>query len=349
VHRTSITRTRIVGFALAVLLVAVGRLGIHYTAEVEDRFPVTVVLGEAGSGLMVGSDVKVRGVLVGEVTALHYRDGQAIADVRIDSEPPLPRDVEVVVTAKTLLGPKQIELRPDGSLRPPYLEAGDVISAAPGHSPTEVQAVIHELERLFADIPEDRLAVLIEAMGSFRREDGELFARNIEQGEVLASFGARTAEAQIDRIAAFADVVEALAPRADDWNRLSRSLPAWVSLLPDRQADVAASLDALSDFSVGLAELLEIEEQTIHRLFVLGDRIGAVIEPRVHEIGNLIHGVYRYSRMFGQHGGSLSDGTEHAWFRAHIGEEGEIERFCESMPDELRDAAPGCVAPRGDD
>jgi phospholipid/cholesterol/gamma-HCH transport system substrate-binding protein len=344
VSGATITHWRVLGLALALLLVAGARLAYHYVQELDAGYEVLAVLGESGPGLNVGSDVKVRGVLVGEVIELGFEDGRAHALLEIQRDQRIPRDVDVVVTAKTLLGPKQVELRPDGPLAPPFLEAGDTVAADPDHGPTEVQDVLHELEDIFADIEPDDLATLVDALGAFTVEDGELVARNIDLGAELADFGARTADDQLARIGAMADVVEALAPRAADWNRLARTAPEWASLLPDRQADVRASLDALSSFSIGLAELLEAEEATISRLMVLGDRVGAVIEPRVHEIGTLIQGVYRYTRMFGQHGGSLDDGTEHAMFRVHVGDEGSWGEFCESLPDELREAAPGCVA-----
>lgn len=343
----NVIQSRVLGLALAVFLTAASVAAIHYVDEAEAGYPVTAVLGEAGTGLHAGSDVKIRGVLVGAVVEVAFEDGRAVAYLEIDDDVEVPRDVDVVVTAKTLLGPKQVELRPDGPLRAPFLEPGAVISAHADHGPTEVQDVIHELEAVFGDIPTEELVVLVDAMGSFTVEDGEVIARNIDQGAELADFGARTADAQLERIAALADLVEALAPRADDLNRLAHSLPTWTSVLPDRQADVRASLDALSSFSIGLAELLEVEEADIRRMMVLGDRIGAVIEPRIHEIGDLIHGVYRYSRMFGQHGGSLDDGTEHSWFRAHLGDEGQFGEFCEQLPDELREALPGCVARDG--
>lgn len=338
---------RLAGMALAVLLVGLGYLTYHYVSERDAGIEVLAVLGESGPGLNVGSDVKLRGVLVGEVVGLGFEEGQAQALLEIDRDQRIPREVDVVVTAKTLLGPKQVELHPEGRLEPPYLEHGDAVVAGPDHGPTEVQDVLHELEALFADVEPADLATLVDALGAFDVEDGEIVATNIELGGELAEFGARTADDQLARIGALADVVEALGPRAQDMNRLARTAPQWASLLPDRQAEVRASLDALSAFSVGLAELLETEEATISQLMVLGDRVGAVIEPRVHEVGNLIQGIYRYSRMFGQHGGSLDDGTEHALFRVHVGEEGEFERFCESLPEPLEEAAPGCVARGG--
>lgn len=334
---------RIVGAVGVILLLAGFRILFAIASTDEGTFRVRAVLGDAGSGLTDGSDVKMRGVPVGEVVDLSYVDGEARATLQLEERYDIPRDVDVVVTGKTFLGPKQVELRPRGPLQPPWLSADDVLRVDGSAEPTEVQEVLAELDAVFQHVDPGDLATLVDALGAFDDRDAETVGRNIDQGAELADFGARTADEQIARLAALADVLDALAGRVDDFNRLNRTLPAWVSLLPDRQADVRTALDSLAAFSDTLAGFLEVERPTIRRLLVSGDRIGAVIEPRVGEIGDLIHGIYRYARSFGEHGGSLDDGTEHSWFRAHVGEEGEIEEFCSQLPPELEEAAPGCV------
>jgi virulence factor Mce-like protein len=334
---------RIAGFAAAVLLIALGRLLIAGVNQMDAGYPITAVLGDAGVGLSEGHDVKMRGVLVGEVMQVDFQDGRAVAQLEIDENQVVPDEVDVIVTAKTLLGPKQVELHPRRALEPPFLQAGDTIAAPDGHSPTELQDVVHEFEAVFGAIPADDLAALVDAMGSFNLDDAETFRRNLDQGAELTDFGARTADAQLARMTELADVMESLGGVTQDITRLSRSLPTWTSLLPDRQADIRAGLDALSSFSIGLAEMLEVQEPSIRELMVLGDRVGGVIEPRVHEIGEMVFGIFRYMRVFGEHGGSLNDGTEHTWFRSHLFAEGEAEEFCQQLPPELAAALPGCV------
>ncbi len=338
---------RIVGAVAVILLIAGSKLLFAEVSSQEGAFQVSAVLGDAGSGLREGSDVKLRGVAVGEVVELSFVDGRARATLELEERYRIPRDVEIVVTGKTLLGPKQVELRPHGPLEPPLLSADDALEVGEADEPTEVQDVLAELEELFDHVAPGDLATVVDALGSFDEQDAEIVGRNVDQGAELAAFGARTADEQIARLAALADVLAALADRVDDFNRLNRTLPRWVSLLPDRQADVRTALGSVAAFSDTLAGFLEVERATIRRLLVTGDAIGAVIEPRVGEIGDFVQGLYRYARNFGEHGGSLDDGTEHSWFRAHVGEEGQAEEFCSQLPPELQEAAPGCVA--GDD
>ncbi|MBW3620236.1 MAG: MCE family protein [Actinobacteria bacterium] len=340
---------RVVGTALAVLLVGGGRLVAEHVTTVPGAYEVEVQLGEAaGSGLGAGSHVKLRGVRIGRVVALQLRDGLPVATLELEPEPAVPTDVRPVVTAKTLLGEKQIELRPDGPLVAPFLRDGDHLAVADGTAPTEVDAVVAELDRLLSDLDADRLAALVAALGGLDEDDAATLGRNLDAVEELAAFGARTAGDQVARVAALADVVEAVADRADDLDRVAAALPDAVGVVADREADLAAAAVALDRFSVGLAELLEHERPRIRRLFGLSDTIGAVIDPRMAEIGRMIHGIYRYALVFGQHGGSLDDGSEHAWFRAFIGEEGSIARLCQGLPPELREVAPGCARPPAD-
>jgi virulence factor Mce-like protein len=341
---------RIVGTALAVLLVAGGRLIAHQATTVDGAYEVDVVLGSAaGAGLGPGSDVKLRGVRIGRVVDLRLADASAVATLQLDPEPSVPVSAVPVVTAKTLLGEKQLELRPGGPLDGPYLADGDRLRVAAGDQPTEVEAVVAGLDRLFTDLDPDRLAVLVDALGQLDDSDAETFRAGLEDARRLAAFGARTSEDQVARLRSFADVVEAVADRGDDLDRISAALPRAVGVIVDREADVAATAGALASFSVGFAELLEHERATIRELFQLSDTLGAVVDPRIPEIGRTVFGIYRYALVFGHHGGSLEDGSEHAWFRAFIGEEDSIERLCDGLPDELRPVAPGCARPSGDD
>lgn len=340
---------RIVGTALAVLLVAGARLATVTLGAVPGAYDVTVVLGRAaGVGLGAGSDVKLRGVHIGRVTGLRIVDGEPQATLELRPDPPVPRSARPVVTAKTLLGEKQLELVVAGPLDGPFLADGDRLEVAEGDEPTELDLVVSELERVLGAVDPDRLATLVDAAGAFDTDDARTLRRALDAGAELAAFGARTGEAQVDRLARLADVVSALEDRGDDLNRAVRAAPEAFGVLTDREADLAALAPALGSFAVGLAELLEHERPTLRRLFTVSDTIGTVVDPRIPEIGRMILGISRYALVFGQHGGSLDDGSEHAWFRAFIGEEGAISAFCEGLPAPLREAAPGCARPSAD-
>lgn len=348
----SLAATRIAGLAAAILAAGLLTVGIHYAlSPPAGSFEVEAVLGRAGSGMGAGIDVKARGVIVGEVTDVRLEGGRAVARLTIYPDHRLPDASRLtpVVTAKTFLGQKQIELLIDGEITEPYLDPGASLAVPHDMQPREAVDLFEAFAEFIDAVPAAELGQVIEAFGTFTLRDAEIAGRNIDLSEELFAFQARTADDQLDRLSDLADVTEAVAPRADDLNRLVRTVPEWTSLLPDRQADIRRNLEALSSFSVGFAEFLEVVEPTLSQLIRTGDEIGAILDPRMVEIGNIIHGAYRYGFNFGHHGGELDDGTEHAWFRIIFP---IFEDLCHEAPDELEEELlaellPSCPAPEG--
>ncbi len=79
------------------------------------------------SGISVGTDVRVAGLSVGEVTAitLNPEDYQAEVRMAIDPDTNLPNDSSAAITSEGLLGGSFISMLPGGSDEP--LQADDVI------------------------------------------------------------------------------------------------------------------------------------------------------------------------------------------------------------------------------
>ena len=335
---------RIAGTAAVVLLVALGAVGIEARFATPGAYEVDAELGRAGAGLRAGTDVKLRGVNVGRVAEVRIADdGAATARLELFPEPRLPDDVVPVVTPKTFLGEKQVELRTDRELDEPYLAAGDVLATPPDLQPIEPVAVVDQVGTLLRDIDEHQLAAFFEAVAAFDHDDADRFGEGIETGAQLAEFLARTGPEQTARMGDAARALDALADATGDLTRLAEQLPDGVAPLVDNREALRAGIDSVGPFAETVGGFLEVEEETIGALFAVGDRIGAVVDPRLHEIGSMIHGIYRYSLMFGQAGGTLDDGSVFAYFRAFLGDEGQFLEVCDQLPDELVEVAPGCT------
>ncbi len=334
---------RIVGTASAVLLLAVSALALDARFTTPGAYEVTAELGRAGSGLRAGSDVKVRGVRVGRVAEVRIADdGAAAATLELEPEPRLPDDVVPVVTPKTFLGEKQVELRTGRELGAPFLEAGDVLAAPAQLQPIEPVAVVDEVGTLLRDLDEAKLAAFVDALAAFDLDDAERFGEGIDAGAELAEFLARTAPEQTERLGDAALALDALADASGDLTRLARQLPDGAAPIVDNRQALGDTIDSVEPFAATVGEFLEVEEEAVGALLAVGDRIGEVLDPRLHEVGSMVHGIYRYALMFGQAGGQLDDGSVFANFRAFLGEEGEFLLLCETLPAELAAVAPGC-------
>lgn len=281
----------------------------------------TAEMGNAGQGLVAGSDVKFRGVRVGRVAGLDYTDGRATAQIQIFPQDvclPGPDALELVVTAKTLLGEKQVELAAaeghvlgEGSC----IEDEDHVVALT--SPTELQRVIDELNRVFGAIDPTDLAEIFEALAE-QRDEAEVIQGNIAKGNELAAFGARTADQNLANLRRLADIADELAPRADDLTRLNANLDEATAVLREREGDLSDTLDVTSTFAEGLAEFLETSEDLIEGLMQAGDVVGAVLEDNAENVGGVIEGIIVYGQGLGRGGMLLDDGSEWAPFKVFL-------------------------------
>jgi virulence factor Mce-like protein len=335
---------RVAGLAGAVLLAAAMYLGIQFaTSPPGGSYEVTVQLGvRAGQGVSAGTDVKAKGVIVGEVAEVWLDDDarpMGLLTIFPDYPLPPPDEIEVVIGNKTFLGPKQVELHFDGPIAEPYLAAGDVLEVTRG--PEEAVDVFDEFADVMAAVPGDRLGEIYEAFSHFTPDDAEIAGRNIELSDEMFQFHARTAELQVQNLTDLADITEAIAPRTEDINRITATVPIWASLLPDRQEDMRANFESLSQFAEGFAEFLEVNEPDLSELINLGHTVLTSIEPRIDQVGGLIDGLRRYSNQFLRHNYTLDDGSEYGFIRVllpvfeemcHRGDEEQQEQMGEFMP-----------------
>ena len=315
-----VLKRRILGLGAVVLVLALATLVLDWRyAPPAGSYQVTAVLGDAGSGLSEGTDVKVRGVRIGQVDRVRYEDGTAYADLTLEAKPQLPGPdrLELVVTAKTLLGEKQVELSfPDEAYDdPPFLAAGDRLEAS--REPTELSEVLDVMDPFLAAIDERELATIVDVLGD-QRGEGETFARNLELGQQLAAFGERTAPDALERMRDLSVVADTFAEATPDLTRMNTALPEATGVLTERQADLRANLEAVSRFSRTLDRFLVVEEQVLSDFLVTQQPVGEVLERNQDHLGTLIEGIALYARAMGSGGTLLDDGTEWAGFRIFI-------------------------------
>src|SRR5262245_56686937 len=137
---------KVLGLAFLCLLLA----GVWFTHAVfTQRFvhydEVTLQTSRIGLQLPARADVKLRGVIVGEV--LDFRPSAAGAEITLGLDPDevgtIPANVTGSILPKTLFGEKYVSLDIPATPSPEHLAAGDVIDR------TEVAV---EVEQVLADL-----------------------------------------------------------------------------------------------------------------------------------------------------------------------------------------------------
>lgn len=234
---------KLLGVAFIALLVA----GVWFTYAVynktfTDYEKVTLQTSKIGMQLPSRADVKIRGVIVGEVLEFDTKGGGAeltlgIYPNEIDT---IPDNVTGSIVPKTLFGEKYVSLEVPDDPSPEHLRADAVISRTV--ISTEVEEVLSDLYPLLRTVQPAEINVTLNALATALEGRGEQLGGNLE-----------TVDSYLKRInPEIPALVEDL------------RLTAQVS---DTYADVLPEVAQILDDSIVTTGTLEAREQQLQALF----------------------------------------------------------------------------------
>lgn len=138
-----------------------------------DSVPVTLTTSNAGLAMPSNADVKLRGMIVGEVRSI-VPDGDGIK-MKIAIKPSaigiIPADVSAQIVPKTLFGEKYIDLLPAKTPSGEFLKAGDNIARA--NVPIEVETLLNDLYPLLEAVQPAELSYTLTAVSEALSGRGE--------------------------------------------------------------------------------------------------------------------------------------------------------------------------------
>ncbi|HEX3004030.1 MAG TPA: MCE family protein, partial [Angustibacter sp.] len=172
---------------VAIALVAVSVLSANYVGLFDKvaggRYVVTADFGDSG-GIFSGAEVTYRGVTIGKVDRLRLTDGGVLVDLRLDRGTQVPRDTLAVVENRSAVGEQYVDLQPRSS-QGPYLTAGSRIARADTRTPTRIDTVLLDVDRLVRSVDKNDLSTTVEELGKTFAGGGTDLQRLIDAGDAL--------------------------------------------------------------------------------------------------------------------------------------------------------------------
>ncbi|MGI9017950.1 MAG: MCE family protein [Euzebya sp.] len=342
--RPSFLRRAVIGLLTTVLIGTVGYFGTRFVqGAYADDYRIFVTIGETGQGVIPGSDVTARGVIVGEVGTIELNDDlQAVIELILEPQYTIPSDSIFAVTGKTLLGEKQVEIRFDG----PFDQSDSIARGGMIDDPdqvVELQDVLQDLDELFGAINPDDLAVVInDGLGAFVGQEDNI-GRAIDQGARATDVFSRSLDDQIPTLRDLSLVAEALGPRGDEFNRLGSTIDGGaLRTITDNQDRLRVFLASLNAFSDELDLVLELTRPDLDRLIIQGDNVTRMLFTYRPELAELLVGINDYTDTIGN--GGLTD-PGFAGFGAgfQIILDDPFGEFCGELPGELAPLIPACA------
>jgi virulence factor Mce-like protein len=264
--------TRLRALGLVFVAVCVGLLSLA-VAVYQKAFTPTVDVrlraDSIGNQLVVPADVKLRGIVVGEVRAVHSNGRRATLDLALDPGQArrIPANVEARILPKTLFGEKFVDLVLPNRPAPQHLTAGDVIPQDRSRNAIELQRVFDDVLPLLRTLKPAALNETLSALANALEGRGDELGHNVVLADRYFS-GINphlpTIEADISGIADLASNLDDAAP---DLLTMARNFSASSRTVVEKQQTLAQFLRETQGFAGTTTHFLQANA---NRLITLG-------------------------------------------------------------------------------
>jgi phospholipid/cholesterol/gamma-HCH transport system substrate-binding protein len=299
-HDTKAEHRRLVyagiGFMTAVAVLVAFSIAIYQKVFT----PVTMVTVEAdraGLQLPKFGDVRIHGVLVGQVRSVKQDGSQAV--IKLGLEPGaaknIPDNVTVEIRPTTLFGQKYVSLvdpkEPSGS----PLRDGSVIPASRVTTNVELQQVLATLFPLLRSIRPGDLNSTLYALATALQGRGEKLGETVEQlDSYLTAMNVELPTLRTD-LQLLADVSDTYALAAPDLVDLLRNATTTARTVTTKSKELSGFFGSMTKLSVVSTRVLTTNERAIVRESELAEPLSALLDTYSPEYTCLLEGLDRYT------------------------------------------------------
>jgi phospholipid/cholesterol/gamma-HCH transport system substrate-binding protein len=212
---------------------------------------VTLLADRVGNQLSAPADVKLRGLIVGEVRSVSSHGAGATIGLALDPSKVglIPKNVEAQLLPKTLFGEKFVDLVIPSSPSADHLRAGDVIGQDRSSTALETERVLNDFLPLLQSLKPAELSLALNGLSSALRGRGDRLGSNFSRVDAyFRQLNPELPAIQQD-FRGLADVTTSYSKAAPDLLRLIDNFSAVSRNLVDQRSQLSAFLSSTATFS----------------------------------------------------------------------------------------------------
>jgi virulence factor Mce-like protein len=178
----ALARQRLGGVAFLVVIGMLVYLSVAlYNKDFTKTVNVSLNADRIGNQLTVHADVKLRGVLVGEVKSVRANGSRAVLKLAIKPEHAgkIPKDVKAQLLPKTLFGEKEVDLVVPPGASSEHIENGDTIAQDDSATALETETALNDLLPVLRSLKPQELSVTLNALATAVRDRGDKLGANL--------------------------------------------------------------------------------------------------------------------------------------------------------------------------
>ena len=254
---------------------------------------VSLTTGTIGLQLPDKADVKIRGVIVGQVMKAESEGDGATLELGIkpDQIKTIPRNVTAAILPKTLFGEKYIELNIPSDPSSQSLRAGDKIDQT--KMPIEVERVLNDLYPLLRTIQPAELNYTLNALADALDGRGEKIGHSLVTLDGYLKRMNPQVPALIDDLKLLAQVTDTYADVMPELAATLRNTVTTGKTLVSKEQRLNAFLKDTTAFSNTAKEFLDANGDNIIRLGQLSEPILALLARYSSTFPCMLEGIVR--------------------------------------------------------
>ncbi|MCU1589843.1 MAG: mceA [Frankiales bacterium] len=255
----ALVRLRLSGVAF---LVVIGLLVALTVALYQKTFTpvvrVTLQADRIGNQLSAPADVKLRGLIVGEVRSVSSHGNGATIDLALDPAKVklIPKNVDAQLVPKTLFGEKFVDLVLPAAPSADHLRAGDVIHQDHSTTAIETERVLDNFLPLLQSLKPAELSLALNSLSSALRGRGDRLGGNFVRVDAYFKQLNPELPAIQEDFRGLADVSQSYSAAAPNLLRLIDNSAAVGRNLVDQKQELATFLASTATFSDTLGDFL---------------------------------------------------------------------------------------------
>ncbi|TDC57242.1 MCE family protein [Actinomadura sp. KC345] len=240
-------RFRVLGLSMILVIILLLALTVALFNKTFTRSTdVTVEAERAGLQLLSHSDVKVRGLIVGEVRDIDATAEGATLHLALEPEKAklIPRNVQARLLPKTLFGEKYVELHVPEQAGPLGVAEGAVIQQDRSRVAVEIDKLLNDLLPLLQAVKPAELNATLNALATALQGRGEQIGQNLEQADALLRKINPELGTLVHDLHGLADVSDIYHAAAPDLLQTLRNLNVTSRTVTDKTATIEALIPA---------------------------------------------------------------------------------------------------------
>ncbi|MFD0902246.1 MCE family protein [Actinomadura sediminis] len=245
-------RLRLLGVTMvAVIVLSLALTVAFYNKAFQPVVRVKVAAERVGLQLLPHSDVKVRGLIVGEVRDTEVTDDGAILHLALDPEKAklIPRNVQARMLPKTLFGEKYVSLEIPAQAGAAGLTDGMTIQQDRSRAAVEINRLLDDLLPLLQAVKPAELNTTLNALATALQGRGDQLGENLEQADALLKKINPELGTLVKDLHGLADVADVYNAAAPDLLQTLRNLNVTSRTITDKERTIERLIPAVTALS----------------------------------------------------------------------------------------------------